>query len=150
MVKAVRTYLRLDGPKEFREVLRLLDILGLRQRMHLRVKAGWSAGYDGGTGQIELYAPARGSSWIGPPGDADFAVRVHDSETAYKRLKRNGYKIVSDAKDPKLWASLLKKPPRGLSREQIEQRRTRVMDGQRSFMVEAGGRVFFVDSADSR
>ncbi len=134
-MKSFRTYLRLKCDEDLQEVARLLNLLGLSPEMEFENKGGSGAGFRLPEGQIELFAPAKGSKWVGPPGDADILIQVANSDAIFQTVTEQGFKVAYDSTDPVLAKVLAERPPRGVTRKMIESMSSR----PRTFMVDVGG-----------
>jgi 6,7-dimethyl-8-ribityllumazine synthase len=144
-MKSIRTYLRLRREEDLKEVTRLLELLGLPPQTEFHTKGGSGAGYKLPEGQIEFFAPAEGSKWVGPPGDADILVQVGNSDAIFQTAKTKGFKVAYDSVDPDLLKLIADRPPPGIPRKVIETLPSR----PRTFMIEAGGLQVAIVQADA-
>jgi len=144
-MKSFRTYFRLKHEEDMKEVSRLLSLLGLSPQMEFHTKGGSGAGFKLPEGQIEFFAPAKDSKWVGPPGDCDILIQVANSDAIFQVAKTNGFNVVHDSADPELLRLLADRPPRGIPRKVLESMPSR----PRTFIVEVGGLNVAVAQAEA-
>jgi hypothetical protein len=140
------SYVRPKTPEDFTALMDYFALLGLEKSFEHHQDAGHSVVFKTPAAAISLYTPTPGSTWVGPPGAADFSVGVEDSEIAFTDSVDRGVELISNSKNPETLAFCIEhSKSHPLDEDLANMKMTReswmeyAANRPRSFMARVGG-----------